>query len=381
MPLGADVLDAVHCGFVTVDRDLRISDVNEAACRWVGKHRDDLLGAELAALLVPASVVYWQATVEPLLEQQGHAWDLALELRGEKPVAVLVNARREAGTTTCLLFPFSERRRYERAMRAAQDHARQQQIEIKRLLELDAFRRDFVNSAAHQIATPMTPLQIHFHLLQQALAGDADPKVQRAIDAMKTNIDKLAKFAAALVASADIEAGRVGMKITPVSLAESLPLFVEQWRRRIKPHQDIRVHAAAATIAADADALASCLTHLLENAAKFSPADSKIHVRVQPGPRVRIAVHDEGRGIEPERLKDLARPFVQAHDPHEVTALGAGLGLHIVDGLMKAQGGRLILESEGAGRGTTAILEFPAGADEAHATAAELRRAMKPSFG
>ncbi len=363
----ADRLASLNCGILTVDASRRMHDANAVLSTWTGRAAQDLEGQDLGTLVARGSMVYWETTVEPLLVQQGFAWDVLLELKTDRDTraAVLVNARREGGLTECLFFPFSDRRRYENQKLAAQVHARQHRAELARLAELNRFRRDFVNSAAHELATPMTPLQIQFHLLKNSLQGNVDPKTRRALDAMQTNLEKLAKFTSSLMASASIDAGRIGMSFEAVDLAVMVPKMVERWRARVAPHREINVEVEPAVIDADLKALRSCVRNLLDNAAKFSQPETPIEVRVVAGPPAQITVEDHGRGIDPARLPELGRPFVQVHDPKEVTVLGAGLGLHIVTGLMKAQGGMLRVESEGHGKGTIATLQFPVAADAA----------------
>lgn len=373
-----DGLSALNCGTLHLDPERRIAEANSALVTWRGLRRDQIIGRDFGELLARGSVVYWETTVEPLLEQQGHAWDLAIELQtpGGDPLAVLVNARRTPDGTDCVMFPFTERRRYERKLLAAQVHARRQQAEIARLAELEAFRRDFINAAAHELATPMTPVQIQFHLLKQSLAGNADPKTQRALTAMQSNLDKLAKFTAALLASANVQAGQIGMRFTTIELDRALPKIVAAWREHHATKRDIQVDAAPVVLQADREALAGCIGHLLENAVKFSPPRGVVRVEVMPGPPVQIAVVDQGRGIDPARIPELGRPFAQVHDRAEFTALGAGLGLHIVSGLMQAHGGRLIVRSDGVGTGTRAILEFPAKTEGEVGTAARTESAL-----
>ncbi len=371
----ADPWSKLNCGWLRIGPDQVIEEASESVAQWCGRPLDQFIGQPLGDVLAPGSMVYWMVTVEPLLEQQGHAWDLALELRtATERAAVLVNARRMEGRTECLLFPFSGRRRFERKMLEAEIRALSQAGEIRRLAALEQFRRDFINAAAHELATPMTPLQIQFHLLKKALAGNEDPKVQRAAQSVERNIDKLARFASSLVASADVDAGHIGLDIQPIALAATVRDGVDGWRSQA-PHRRIEVTGAEVTVEADQKTVTDCLVHLLENAVKFSAEDSVVRVIVEAGPPARVIIEDEGRGIDPARIPELGRPFVQVHDRSEFTQLGAGLGLHIVAGLMAAQGGRLVVESDGIGQGTRAILEFQSIADTVKAKRVEAESA------
>jgi signal transduction histidine kinase len=351
-------LEWLNCGAFKLDANLEIQGVNPVLAKWTQQNSRDLEGQDLGVLLTRSSMIYWETTVEALLENQGFAWDLSIEINSPKgPIAALVNARRANGQTECLLFPFSGRRDYERQVRAAEIHTHSQQNELARRQELIEFRRNFINTAAHELATPMTPLKIQFHVLKELLKNDARQEVLKAVEAMEANITILSKFTSALVASTEMEAGLIGLNIQPIELKPVIDAIVGRWR---ESHSE-RFHAdvGSVVILADAVALQSCLTNLLENAVKFSPLGTPIKIQVSLGEMVTIAVHDRGRGIDPERLEELGHPFAQVHDTTEFTGLGAGLGLHVVKGLMHAQGGSLIIRSEGLGLGTTAELHFP----------------------
>lgn len=366
-----DTLSSLNCGSLHLGPAQEIVDLNDALASWRGISRDELLEEGLDKLLSPGSWIYWEVTVEALLEQQGHAWDVALKLRTEQgpQVEVLVNAHRDPDGTRCILFPFSGRLLWERRLLAAQDHARKQQAVIERLEKTERFRQDFINAVAHELQTPMTPIHLGMGVLQHHCGSSAPPEVQRSLEIIRANLDRMSKLNKSIIQSADVAAGRLDMKLQAISLGQFLPEFMQRWRPRHARSGPIGIEVQDAIIPADPDALTTCLENLLDNAVKFSPPDAPINVLAHAGPPVQIIIEDKGRGIEPDRLKGLGRPFAQAHDRAQVTTLGMGLGLHIVAGLMDAQGGRFEIQSEGLGQGTRAILEFPGsqeqkGADE-----------------
>lgn len=112
---------------------------------------------------------------------------------------------------------------------------------------------------------------------------------------------------------------------------------------------------------ADSDYLLMSLVQLLDNALKFSPADSVIEVGAETaGDAVRVWVRDHGRGIPPDELENIWTSFYQVNRAiHEDP--GAGSGLAIVKGIMTLHNGRATVTSE-YGRGSTFSLFFPLGA-------------------
>ncbi len=115
------------------------------------------------------------------------------------------------------------------------------------------------------------------------------------------------------------------------------------------------------TIFADELAIKQIILNLLTNAIKFSePGNS---VRVLAGENegeVQISVTDTGRGIEKELLPDITEPFVRGHNDSHIAHDGIGLGLSIVQSLVDAHNGKLMIEST-VGQGTTVSVNLPIG--------------------
>jgi signal transduction histidine kinase len=118
-------------------------------------------------------------------------------------------------------------------------------------------------------------------------------------------------------------------------------------------------------LAADPGMVRHMLRNLLANAVRFTPAGGAVSVAfaVDREGGMRVSVADSGTGIAPEHLAKVTEPFYRVTASTARDRAGAGLGLALVDAMMLAHGGSLILESR-VGIGTTATLRFPAGMQE-----------------
>lgn len=133
--------------------------------------------------------------------------------------------------------------------------------------------------------------------------------------------------------------------------------------------RDVIVEVAAGgkapTLAADRLMLCQMLHHLLSNAVKFTAPGGAVTASWagDPDGAVRVVVSDTGIGMTPEQLARVTQPFYQAERltsrSQDNCAAGAGLGLALVDAMIRAHNGALRLESR-IGVGTTATLHFPA---------------------
>ena len=116
---------------------------------------------------------------------------------------------------------------------------------------------------------------------------------------------------------------------------------------------------AAATLAADADALRQIFTNLLDNALRYTPREGAITVRGQKTAEgVLLEVADTGSGIAPDHLPRIFERFYRVDPARSRGEGGTGLGLAIVKHLVEAHGGRVEAHST-LGAGTTIRMFFP----------------------
>jgi two-component system sensor histidine kinase SenX3 len=119
------------------------------------------------------------------------------------------------------------------------------------------------------------------------------------------------------------------------------------------------VNGEPTTVNADAEDLRIAVGNILDNAVKYSNDRIAVGVKIvapQEG-FLSLRVRDEGVGIPPQELKRVFKRFYRVPGRRQVK--GTGLGLFIVRSIARAHGGRVSIESEGEGRGTTVILELP----------------------
>ena len=118
-------------------------------------------------------------------------------------------------------------------------------------------------------------------------------------------------------------------------------------------------------IAADRDALVTALLNLLDNAYKYTPADERISVRAfREGDYVVFAVDDNGIGIAPREQKRIFRRFYRVDQRLARETSGSGLGLSIVDAIVRAHGGSVHVRSR-PDHGSTFAVYMPVTTDAA----------------
>ena len=131
-------------------------------------------------------------------------------------------------------------------------------------------------------------------------------------------------------------------------------------RREVDHGLDRRARAEAFVVADVPDELHRLLANLLSNAVKYSHEDSSVAVELaRDEQEVVVRVIDHGLGISEEDQLDLFKEFFRSNNPEALARPGSGLGLVIVDRIVRRHGGRIAVESA-LGHGTTVTVRLPA---------------------
>jgi two-component system phosphate regulon sensor histidine kinase PhoR len=122
---------------------------------------------------------------------------------------------------------------------------------------------------------------------------------------------------------------------------------------------DLQLRAAHSTVNGDKVHLMNALTNLVDNALKYGPEGATIRIRSRvEGKQLMIAVEDQGIGIRREDLKHIFERFYRVHTGNVHDVKGFGLGLHYVQQIAVAHGGKVRVESE-PDHGSTFTLALP----------------------
>ncbi|MEA3202955.1 MAG: hypothetical protein QOI63_621 [Thermoplasmata archaeon] len=345
---------------VATDLDGTVTSWNRGAQRLYGYTAEEIVGRPIAVLFPPELRHEAREVLEAVRRGGSILRDRTQRLRKDGTrveVAVTISPLRSADGT---LFGISgiaqdvtESQRREKAERATTE------AQLRALREMDDFRSRFINSAAHELANPLTPMAIQFRLLRRRAT---DAQTLRSIGILERNFRRVERGIRDLLDAARIQANRLTVARQPVPLRALLNEAVESFAPaaeasgvtlRLGPAPDLVLHG-------DEGRLMQVLYNLLSNAVKFTPPGGQVLLEAHASPgAARVCVHDTGLGMEPDQLDRLFRPYRQVHDPKLSPGIGMGLGLYISRALVEAHGGRIWAESAGLGKGTTVCIELP----------------------
>jgi signal transduction histidine kinase len=228
---------------------------------------------------------------------------------------------------------------------------------------VEQMKSEFVSTVSVELRTPLTSIYGFAETLmrEDVLFGDEDRKVF--LQYIASESERLTRIVDALLNVARLDTGDLYVQLGPTEVAPVLTEVVSSAEQIGGNGHRFVVDVPTEPIAAEADPdkLRQVLSHLVENAVKYSPDGGTVKVRARRNSdRVEFEVADEGIGIPESERERIFRKFYRASTAagHE-TLGGTGLGLFIVQGLVNAMGGRIWVESA-EGEGSRFAFELPA---------------------
>lgn len=209
-------------------------------------------------------------------------------------------------------------------------------------------------SLSHDLRTPITAVKVAIENLRGDLSTD-DRRMQAAVAAAE--IDRLARLVQDILAMARVDAGAIMVDRQWVSPAAVVDAAIAHVQPALNGHP-IDVEARDDTeVEIDPRLTSVALSHLLENAALYSPPGAPITVTATGNREgLLISVIDCGNGLDPAELDHLFDRFYRGRSARAAT-FGTGMGLSITRGLLAAEGGRVWAENvPGAGAGFSLVV-------------------------
>lgn len=226
---------------------------------------------------------------------------------------------------------------------------------------LQAMQQSFVGIVSHELQTPIAIIKGYASTLRNPDAAWRPEVVRRIAGTIEDECDRLQALVTDLLDISRIQAGRVAMAFSLIHLDDLVADAVQDMRVRAPERRiDLAIAPEIPLVRADADKLRRAVQNLIDNALKYSPPDSTITVSVHTmESELRIAVADEGIGVPEDEREHIFERFHRVDTGLSRTTPGVGLGLYIVKAIIDAHGGRVWVESPGAGRGSTFTIALP----------------------
>ena len=220
---------------------------------------------------------------------------------------------------------------------------------------------EFLATMSHELRTPLTSILGWARLLGSNRLSEKEK--ERAVQVIQRNAEAQSKLIEDLLDVSRIITGKLRIEPQPVSFAALTDSTINSFGPAIDAKElqlEKRIDPAAGPIMGDPSRLQQIVANLLSNAIKFTPSGGRIDVSLQRyDSHVRLEIRDTGVGIPPEHLPHIFERFRQVDSSNVRAHSGLGLGLAIVDYLVRQQAGAVWAESGGVGKGATFTVEFP----------------------
>jgi PAS domain S-box-containing protein len=239
----------------------------------------------------------------------------------------------------------------------------QERRRAESLAELDRAKTTFFSNVSHEFRTPLTLMlgPLEDMLADPVYAGNADRRQE--IETVHRNGLRLLKLVNTLLDFSRIEAGRVQAVFQPIDLCATTLELASVFRAAMEAAgltYRVRCHPLSQTVYVDSEMWEKIVLNLLSNALKFTMA-GVVEVTLQQGDKCAVfSVRDTGVGIPEAELPRVFERFHRIEGTRGRTHEGTGIGLALVDELVRLHGGTVEAHSE-HGVGTTFTVKIPFG--------------------
>lgn len=233
--------------------------------------------------------------------------------------------------------------------------------EARVLAETDKLRTALLSSLSHDLKTPLASIMGAASSLRTQADKHDDAARDELLGTIEEESDRLNRFLANLLDMTRLEAGALRLNRDWIEAGELIGAAVGRAKERLGG-RSVSVDVAADTpmLRVDFTLFQQVLFNLLDNVAKYAPADSAVHIEARrEGGDAVIEIIDQGIGIAPPELERVFDKFYRLEGGDRQTA-GTGLGLSICRGIIEAHGGRIAARSPVAdGHGTAVVIRLP----------------------
>lgn len=326
---------------IGLDNDQRLLFVNQSACLVMGLHADEIIGKSAQEIAIHNDLL--RSLVRDLFSPAG-------ESTGKRSDTVKIFADNKESYFRKEIIPIETIPTGEKEKQPAGNV-----IVLKNITqfeELDQAKTNFIATVSHELKTPLSSIQMSLQLLENEKLGVLNPEQQEMIHSIREDSERLLKITGELLNMTQLETGKIQLSIATVN-----PMDIIDWaiqaNKQAADQKHIQVVVSKPgklpSIAADIDKTAWVFNNLLSNAIRYSYEFSKIQIELEATDAfVKVAVVDNGRGIEPEYLEKI---FTRYFKVPGASKQGTGLGLSISKEFIESQGGNISVISE-LGTGT-----------------------------
>jgi signal transduction histidine kinase len=235
-----------------------------------------------------------------------------------------------------------------------------------------------IHFVVHEMRSPLTAIQGSSELMGRYNLNE--DKRKQIAGMINSESKRLARMIQNFLDVERLTEGQVSLRKAPVALHQVVETCVGRARPLAERKQiRLQVEPVAGVVSADRELLEYAVYNLLNNAVKYSPADTVVTVAGRAdGSHVRLDVRDQGIGMDDKELKNIFRKFYRTKRAEASGEAGTGIGLSLVDQIVGHHGGKMEVTSA-PGKGSCFTIVLPASASAPPTDAGRPQDARSPS--
>ncbi|KAA0259612.1 MAG: sensor histidine kinase, partial [Chlorobiota bacterium] len=229
----------------------------------------------------------------------------------------------------------------------------------KELQELNDLKNKFISILAHDLRGPFHPLLSSFELLDLDYDRMTDEERRHFIRSGRETAVQLFELLESILSWSRLSQGMLKVNLGSVNVTETIVLAISQLSI-VSDAKNILINfpdTRRTEALADPEMLLTTLRNLISNSIKFSEPGSSIDIAVFEGSSINIVIADYGRGIEPEKLKDIFKITKSRSTRGTSNETGSGMGLLLCKEMVNKMEGKIFFQSQ-IGVGTIATISL-----------------------
>lgn len=232
-------------------------------------------------------------------------------------------------------------------MAAKVDNAYKELSEVnEQLSKLDEMKSNLIDTVSHEFRTPLTCIKGYTSSLLRTDISLEPDTVVGSLKVIKQQAERLSRMVEDLLVIPDIEQARISLIPDEVALIELFNICISAIRQKHQKEFLLVSEQDEIYLYADPDRLEQVIINLLDNAAKYSPEESKISIKLSADEKdVNFSIFNECMPIPAEKAKILFNKFSRVEDSLTRTTRGTGLGLYITKGLIDVMKGSISISA------------------------------------
>ncbi len=224
--------------------------------------------------------------------------------------------------------------------------------------ESDRLRSVLLDSVTHEFRTPLTSIKASAETLLSEAKLDKPQRIDL-LQVINEESDRLNRLIGEAAEVAQLDSQQLNFEFETRQIREAVDAAVRNSQPIIRNHPvSLSVAPNLPPIRMDVDRITEVISQLIENAAKYSPADAPINIGVEPqGAEIVTSVADQGPGIDQMEQEMIFEKFYRGRDQRMIIP-GTGMGLPIAKSIVELHGGKIGVVSQ-LGRGSVFYFSLP----------------------